>query len=117
MSVSSSVGGPIGEEGAVGEPGRPETVLEEASRLVMGNRQADYGHPRVNFKAIADLFTAYLRGTGFAAGTDLTAVDAAQLMLLVKVARVATGGTKRDTVVDQAGYAEVTALIVGLDEM
>ena len=91
------------------------TVLAEAEDLVyQGDRQKDYGHPRENFGEVAVLWNAYLRGRGFE--VDMDAADASQLLLLLTVARFSTGGRKRDTVVDQAGYAAVTARIIGLDD-
>ena len=90
-----------------------ESIASEADRLVNGDRQSDYGHPRDNFSAMADLFNDYIRMRGFTVSLD--GADVAQLLLLMKVARFATGSRKRDTVVDQAGYAEVTARVIGLD--
>ena len=92
-----------------------QSVLQEAQELVMGNRQADYGHPRANYESIASLFNGYLRPAGVLT-KDMSPDDAAMLMLLMKVGRYATGSRKRDTIVDLAGYAEVIARIVGLDE-
>lgn len=95
-----------------------ESVMQEAERLVNGNREADYGHPRDNFALIGRLFQEYLIARGIIDGeadVEIDGADAAQMMLLLKVARFATGGRKRDTVVDQAGYAGVTARVIGLD--
>lgn len=98
------------------DPTSHETVCQEADRLVSGERDREYGHPRANMDTFAELATAFLRGRGLLhAGDSLTGTDGAQLCLLLKVARLATGNTKRDTVVDQAGYAEVTARVLGLD--
>lgn len=91
------------------------TVLEEAQLLVYGDRQVDYGHPRANMAAVAGLITAYMRARG-AVMEDLRPGDAAALMTLLKLGRYATGGAKRDTVVDIAGYAAVLARTEGLDE-
>lgn len=96
----------------------PESIAQEAHRLVNGDRQSDYGHPRDNYEIVAALFNGYIGGVMLRDGGDwngLTPADAAQLMLLLKVARFATGAQKRDTVVDEAGYAEVTARVVGID--
>lgn len=74
-------------------------ILEEASSLINGDRQADYGPVIDNFERIADLFTAYLKVE------PLTAFDVANLMILVKVARLAHSKYHRDSYVDIAGYA------------
>lgn len=97
-----------------------ETILQEAQRLVMGDRQHDYGHPRGNYTVIAKLFNAYVDGMAVSDartgdGLEFDAVDAAALMILMKVGRLATGGPKRDTLVDIAGYAEVAARTAGID--
>lgn len=81
-----------------------ETVLQEAQRLVYGNRQADYGHPSKNFSQIALIWSAIL-------GTDVTAHQAALCMVGVKLAREAHS-PKRDNRVDGAGYFAVADLIL-----
>lgn len=92
------------------------TILEEAQGLVFADRRDDYGDATHSCQTIADLMTAYLHGRGLLpADRRLEAYDAPQLLLLLKVSRFATGGAKRDTLVDQAGYAEVTAKVVGID--
>lgn len=106
-------------DGSMYEIRVPETILEEAQRLVYGDRQADYGHPRANYEAIAGLFQAYLVAVGVTANENgdepVTAADAGMLMLLMKIGRLATGSVKRDTVVDLAGYAAVVARILDVD--
>lgn len=72
-------------------------VLLEAHELIYGEREQDYGDPRINLEAIAQLWSAYL-------GQELYATDVCNLMVLLKMAREQTGGYKRDNVVDQAGY-------------
>jgi hypothetical protein len=82
-----------------------ESVLQEAERLIHGDRHADYGHPLDDFTAQAEMFTAYLRKGGkLAEDETLDYMDVAMLMILVKVARQA-GMRKRDNLVDTAGYA------------
>lgn len=78
-----------------------ETILDEAARLTSGDRQRDYDHPLPNHERIARLWQAYLDGRK---GGPLTPVDAAWMMLLVKVARD-QATPKRDNATDAAGYA------------
>ena len=86
-----------------------ETILSEARRCVCGERQQDYGTPEDNFRAIAALWTDYL----FAAypkmtvpeGDFVSPVDVANMMALLKIARIATGSGTSDSFVDLAGYA------------
>lgn len=72
-------------------------ILEEADNLINGDRAADYGDVSENFERIARMWGAY-RGQYF------DRHDVAQMMILVKVARQATG-YHRDSNVDIAGYA------------
>ena len=81
-----------------------EDILAEVNKCVNTDRNRDYGEPEDNFKAIAGFWNCYLESKG-ALKTPLTSEDVAILMLLLKVARVATGGNKLDNYVDIAGYA------------
>lgn len=75
-----------------------ESILQEAQRLIHGLRNKNYGHPRENFKDIADLFSGYL-------GQPINDIDVANLMILMKIARVKGTGYHRDSFTDIAGYA------------
>ncbi|AEK09774.1 phosphofructokinase [Mycobacterium phage Museum] len=75
-----------------------ESILEEAQRLIHGPRNKNYGHPRENFADISALFSAYLE-------RPISDLDVANLMILVKVARVKGTGYHRDSYTDIAGYA------------
>jgi uncharacterized protein DUF6378 len=74
-----------------------ETVLDEAKRLVYGDRQKDYGSPLTNHTHTAALFSAYL-------GIPITPEQVCYLNILQKVSR-SINGFKRDTITDIAGYA------------
>jgi hypothetical protein len=81
------------------------TVLQEAQKLVYGDREAAYSHPYDDFKRIAGMWSAYLDGV------KITPQDVAQMMVLLKTARVRVDVVhgrkpKRDTLIDIAGYAE-----------
>lgn len=80
----------------------PESVLEEAQRLVNGPKQADYGPPKLNFQRLADLMTAYLnnRPDQTASLEPWEVVD-----LFILQSRI------RDTYVDIAGYAACGASV------
>ena len=71
-------------------------VLEEANELINGQRQDDYGTPRQNFGVIADMWAAYL-------GADIEPRDVANMMALLKIARLRLAN-HRDSAVDGAGY-------------
>lgn len=73
---------------------------QRGHELVNGDRENDYGPPSKNFQVIADLWSAYM-------GVPVSKADAVNLMILLKVARLRTGGPHHDSIVDIAGYASV----------
>lgn len=75
---------------------RQETVLEEAQRLIVGDRNLSYDHPYDNFTRIAQIWTAVL-------GIKVTPEQVGLCMVGVKLAREAYQ-PKRDNLVDGAGY-------------
>jgi hypothetical protein len=81
-----------------------ENVLEEAERLVYGNRQADYGHPLDDFSKTAKIWSAIL-------GVDVTPEQVALCMVGVKISRQ-VNRPKRDNIVDGAGYWATLELVI-----
>jgi hypothetical protein len=82
-------------------------VLEAAKVCVCGEREHDYGTPEDNFTTIGLLWGVYLRAAHpevKLAIDGINAKDAATMMALLKVARIATGSSP-DSFVDLAGYA------------
>lgn len=86
-----------------------ESILDEAKRLVHGDRQKSYGSPWESFGRVAEAANALLHSK---LARPLTAQDIGLLMVLVKLVRQ-TYAPKRDNLVDIAGYAEVLDLING----
>lgn len=84
------------------------SVLPEAESLINGQRRKDYGDVRSNFDTVASLWSVAL-------GVVVSGEDVLRCMILLKVARDMTGETKRDTLVDIAGYAGCMAKYVGVD--
>lgn len=85
-------------------------VLQAAIETVCHDREDQYGNPENNFEAIANFWNVYLNTKhGLAENNKLVkfieADDVAALMMLLKIARIATGAPKRDNWVDSAGYA------------
>lgn len=78
-------------------------ILEEAEKLVGGDRQQDYGDTRKSFTRIAKLWSAYKH-------IKFTPQDVGLMMILLKVSRGAEGA-KRDTIVDIAGYARCIEML------
>lgn len=92
-------------------------ILAAASKAVHAeDRDHDYGKPEDNFATIAELWNTYLDAVfdedfnGY-----LSSRDVAAMMVLLKVARVATN-EKADHWVDIAGYAACGGEIDGTPE-
>ncbi len=81
-------------------------LLEEVAELVDGQRAADYGEPQESFDTIARLWNTYLYAAGFLdkGTTGLTALEVADLMILLKIARNAGPRKTKDNYVDICGY-------------
>ncbi len=79
-----------------------KSILEEAEELIHGTREKEYGHPKKNLQAVANMWEMYLYqkyGSQFSINPE----DVCWMMALLKMCRD-FGGEKRDTVVDAAGY-------------
>lgn len=86
-----------------------ETILEEAQRLVHGDRGAAYGHPEDDYKATGEIWGAILERAKWTGGPVDPRI-ACLMMCGVKVSREA-GKHKRDNLTDLAGYAECADMI------
>lgn len=73
-------------------------ILKTADGLINGERQDHYGPPEDSFKLIGNLWTVYLEHE-----VVITPVDAANMMALMKIARLANG-PHLDSYVDACGY-------------
>lgn len=81
-----------------------ETILEEAQRLVHGNRGADYGHPIEDYTRTGRIWGAIL---GI---PDIDPRLCCLMMAAVKVSRECNKH-KRDNLTDLAGYAECASMV------
>lgn len=72
------------------------SAMDEATKVVNGDRQEDYGDAKESFERIASLWSPLL-------GTPVTAKQVALCMIALKLSR-ATTSDKHDTVVDIIGY-------------
>lgn len=77
-----------------------ETVLEEAQRLIFGDRRQNYGHPLDDYTRTAGMFNALF---GHKLKEPFAPEELMQVMILVKLSRYQEV-PKRDTLVDGAGY-------------
>lgn len=77
---------------------RREELLNEALGYVTNDRQNSYGKPEDNFRRIAAFWSSYL-------GVPVENHDVANMMILMKVARLMQTPGHKDSWVDIAGYA------------
>lgn len=80
-----------------------ESILQEAERIVNGDRNDDYGDMKKSFENIA-------KGWSVIANSEITAHQVGLMMVWLKVCRE-NNKPKRDNLVDIAGYAECTSRI------
>lgn len=82
-----------------------ETGLQEAQRLVYGERQASYSHPKDDYDRTTSIWNTILKSK-LRDGEGITPQDAVLMMIGVKMSRLVHNNTHRDSAVDVAGYAE-----------
>lgn len=83
---------------------RRREILDDADEKILGGRDREYGDPHESFSRIADLWTAR---SVYIDGAVYTPADVAQMMALVKIARLAYQPDHADSWVDLAGYAAI----------
>jgi nucleoside 2-deoxyribosyltransferase len=86
-----------------------ETILQEAQRLVHGNRGADYGHPIDDYTRTGRMWGAIL---GL---PDIDPRICCLMMAAMKISRE-TNKHKRDNLTDLAGYAECAQMVAERQE-
>lgn len=80
----------------------PESVLEEAQRLIHGDRNEAYGHPLDDFSATAAYWKTWVHHK-YGIDVEFEAHDVGMMMSLLKHSREGNS-KKRDNKVDIAGY-------------
>ena len=79
-------------------------ILNQASVLVKGQREKDYGDKVENHDNIARLWSAYL-------DIKIEAHDVALMMVLLKMARTKLGAVSKDTYIDMSAYSAIAGEI------
>lgn len=80
------------------------SILNEAEKIVNGQRANTYGGPEDSFRTIADLWNAYFNQSSKGI-PHIKAPDVAIMLALLKIARLRHNPEHRDSWVDLAGYA------------
>jgi hypothetical protein len=92
------------------------SILNEAYDITSSDRNTQYGPPEDSFSRIAIMWTAYLNDKkGVKTLISVTPTDVAHMMILLKMCRE-QNSSKRDNLVDIAGYARCAAIIKGYEE-
>lgn len=84
-----------------------ENVLQEADRIIHGERRRDYGDVKESFESLARLWSVVL-------GVEVSSRQVCLCLIQLKVARM-LNGWQRDSIVDIAGYTGLLAQIVETD--
>ncbi len=95
-------------------PINQESILEEAIRVTSGARRRDYDSATPNHQRIADFWNCYMKSRK-EPNAEISALDVATMMILLKIARASYTPT-RDTFVDIAGYARCCSQISGFEQ-
>jgi hypothetical protein len=104
IPVVSEYGDPIAVKIGITQTRTDETILEEAQRLVHGNRGADYGHPIDDYTRTGRMWGAIL---GI---PDIDPRVCCLMMAAMKVSRE-VNKHKRDNLTDLSGYAECASMV------
>lgn len=84
-----------------------ESILQEAQRLVYGDRAQSHGDFRENFEVAARIFSAWT-------GLPATAAHMLQALISLKQARFKGNPATRDHLTDLVGYTELLSRTVGV---
>lgn len=87
-------------------------ILTTALNLTEGDRNKTYGPPRKNLACFASLIRAYLSAKSNVPFT-IGAIDAAVIMCLIKISRIAANPKHQDNYIDLAAYAAIAGELAG----
>ena len=86
-----------------------KTILDAVGQAILKERQTTYGQPEDCFNKIARYWSVYL-------GEGITAVQVADMMELLKIARRQSDPCHLDNYIDGAGYAVIAGELAGVAE-
>lgn len=87
-------------------------LIDQASKIVEGARQLNYGSPEDNFRRIAALWETYLIHRKDDTLFTITPTDVSIMMMLMKIARLMNTPDHWDSIKDIVGYASCLASFV-----
>ncbi len=90
-------------------------ILKKAHEIINGERQDLYGNPEDSFELIASYWSSYLTSRQKAKGGSGLSIyphEVAEMMMLLKIARMAGKKLEVDNYCDLAGYAGLAADMV-----
>lgn len=93
-----------------------QDFLNAAADCVCKSREEQYGSPEDSFGVIAQLWEIYIKAKcvcGQGVDVCICPEDVANLMTLLKIARIAGGNFKADSYVDAIGYLACAGEIAG----
>lgn len=94
-------------EGETSPPSPRETLLNEAKRIVTGERNKSYGEPEDNSRRIGDLWNVFLQGRTKPPTEPLDPYEVFLMMGLMKIARLMHDPSNYDSYLDAVGYITV----------
>ena len=85
-------------------------VLMAADKLISRGKEKEYGTPRSSMQCFANLCNQFLVGKYPYGEFNLTAADAAMLLAILKVSRIATSPQfSSDNFIDAVGYIAIAS--------
>ena len=91
------------------------SILKEAYKIINGERQDTYGNPEDSFSLIGKYWVEYLSANDRfekKGSVGITARNVAEMMMLLKIARMSGQKPSTDNYADLAGYAGIAADMV-----
>jgi len=91
------------------ESSRRGKILMRALDLINGERQDTYGKPEDSFTLIAEYWNHFLESKGVILNSNIGAKEVAEMMMLLKIARMSGQKPRLDNYIDLVGYAAIAA--------